>query len=399
MLRYCFTTTDPSWETKVKELYSYLPVEITAISKIEGCIVSTDEEAKKDIEGQNGYLGSMPNYSRPLPVPEWEEMMRNNGPFITEEHYVQTITNIRHRKTNQILDISKQMELIIYSFLSNYRDDSTYIKNYKRYMNEQFGADPDDLDLSEFDHKALLIPQPEDDYTTEYKFVIIDGNPVKLSVFTTPMTRVDSSGEIIDGILTKDVAINYNKPSIFKTINSPGASWAYKWSDTTGKTYSKLLFELDEIEQDNNDSESDHSEQSEDLNSQYGSEDENDIIVDENEGKWVYVEYEKPDEEELDKPDASLLTTEELNLPLSYLKSKTDQWKIVQTCLTSNFRNNQYLSRVSDNVLKTVVHAIKYSIDSSNTVPNAAISILQYNSKRKGKLYKHVYDTLYNPNE
>jgi hypothetical protein len=401
MLRYCFTTTDPVWKPRVKTMYSHLPVEISEISKTEGCIVSKTISAKKDIEGQNGYLGSLNNYARPIPIPKWKEISVNSGPFITEERYIQTIANISHKQTNQVFDITKQMELIIYSFLTNYRDTSTYNKKFNQYMIDQLGVGLDKLDLSEFQQKTLILPSPADDDSIDtYKFVVIDGQPVELSVYTTPVSRVNSSGEIIDGILEKDVVLNYAKPSPYATIDAPGASWAYKWTSAIGTTYAKLLFNDKDTTDEDTDTDNDSiaTDQSDDNQSQYGSAEEEEVNVNENEGKWVYVENEEPIIE-LDRLDSSILSTQELNLPLVYLKTKTDQWKIIHTCLVTNFRNRQYLSRVSDNVLNTIVNAINYSIESGNTVPNAAISILQYSLKRNGKPYKHVYETMHNPNE
>lgn len=413
MLRYCFTTTDPGWRPKVRSLYSKLPVTITEYNNNEGCIESRYEEARKDIEGQNRYLGLVPRYTRPLPVPMWNDITENNGPYITENHYQQTIFNVKNKISNESKPITKRQELIIYSFLANFAFEGyhkDFAQNYNLFFLKTFESLPNDLDLSEFRQNTISLPTPSD--VSKYKFAVVDGVSIELSVYTTPVTRVDDTGKIIEGVLEKDVILNSKKSSTYKTDFNPGAMWAYKWTINKETTYSKLLYP---IASDDEDSDDDTASDASDASvfsqhdsdasfQEYGSDfdaesiKEEDIIVHENEGKWTYVAYDTGDDE-LDRLDSSILSQTELNLPLAYLKTKTQQWKIIHTCLVSNFRNHRYLSRVCDEVLNTVVDAIKYSIDSDNVVPNAAVSILQYHSKRNGKEYKHIYDALYNPNQ
>jgi hypothetical protein len=99
--------------------------------------------------------------------------------------------------------------------------------------------------------------------------------------------------------------------------------------------------------------------------------------------EWTRVDLDIPDvDDETTRRDFSSLTERERYLPLSHVLSPTDQWRAIYTALESNFRRTDGLPKVSDNALASVADATVYSIESGNTVPNAAYALLAYASKR-----------------
>lgn len=395
MVRYCFTSTLPSWNKQVETLYDNFDVDITSggnNNEEEGCITLNDTDDVYNIRRTNKQLGKMRGFTEPLYTPNWKSLTGNIGPFITEEHYVQVFPTILNKVSKKTVTLSKQAELALFSYFLSPRSHQLDVQ-FEHSFKALTGYNLDELDLSVFNERELEIPVPAD----EYRYVIVDDNITNLVGYMTPFTSViqhgEHAGKIHPGISRKDVIVNSSVtvPG-FTAVLHKGASWSAKWIDKFYGHVTHVFMKFDDPSE-WVDSESSASEGSEIMSeyggeSQYGeemlTEDEDETIRIHEYPEWteVIIEIDNYHDDTL-RPDFSSLTMKEHYLPLSYIVSPAEQWRIIYNALISNFIQTSDLPKVTDKQLTIVADAISYSARHHNKIPNAAYSLLQYAIKRQ----------------
>ena len=405
MARYCCITTLPDWKNVVDKMYSNLTVEIEeggAGNEQEVCIVTRDRS--EHFLSVNKMLGQIPGFIEPFFVPSWDVITENVGPFIAEDHFIQTIFNVTNKKTGQPVAISKKVEILLTIYARFPDKNKLFLENFSRSFKQLTGLSLLDVDISPFLKSTSQIPVP--DYDT-YGHVRIDGVKTNLSIFSTPITFLIATGpnigNIRPGVRAEDVVVNSPvKVPGFTTINAPGASWAAKWKDYTGKVkYSFILFDDDDELSEHGSIESKSTVSEASMPSQYASEpgtpsrslssvdseqneqyDRMKALVFEDYPEWIGVEMEAESDLPIRKDFINLSDREQL-LPISYVLPVADQWRIILIALTSNFRTVSRLPYVSDHVLSLVSDTIAYAIHFKKNVPPSSYSLLEYANARE----------------
>lgn len=395
MSRYCFISTLPSWKKDVEREYEGVDVTLTVggpQNEEEGCVTLNDPAEKTNLRQINKRLGAKEDFSTPLFTPDWQSLETNHGPFITEDHYVQKVKHVLNKKTGDMVLLSKRAELALFAYTASKNGDAVFKSNFNSSFERLTGQAATDLDLSAFEFATVSLPIPD---RNRYGYVTIDGKKTPLVTFATPITSVFSmgpdAGKIRPGIGRNDVIVNSSGPVPgFSTLFIPGSSWAAKWRDPLLGHFKYVFIDFeDEYPEEESEAESSVGSMSiaseASVASQYGKD------LSESEDATVQyfpqgtrVELDVPDvNDETVRQDFDSLTDEERRLlPLSYVLSPADQWRVIHTALASNFRSTDGLPKVSDRALSNAADAIAYSIQLGNSVPNAAYSLLQYASKR-----------------
>ena len=398
MSRYCFIADTTQWEDKVKHLYRKIDVTVSKLSSDEGCLVLNNKDHKKEFIRLNSKLHKIEGISRPIFVPAWKTIA-GAVPYITEDAYKLTNSSFRNTKTAADMLLSGTAEQALYAY-DRENKSSTYHDNFAKDFKSLTGVNVNVIDFKQ------IKPQRKQEIKNRGVFssVVIDGSRVNILPFATPPTTVDSNGNILRGVRKGDVVINSDVPiEGFKTVLVPGASWSSKWSTDyyKGRTFFDFELEDDESadEEDDKFYTSEESMASEKSDMFYpdsiASEDNQDGEDDDDEGgrgggrmvgggRGRYL----PSDEKVivfddTTPDFANLSERELAyLPMSYVLSQTEQWRIVSNALASKFTNKHELPRVSDYVIKLIADSISYSISKGNNPVSAAYAILKYAEKR-----------------
>lgn len=395
-------TTLPNWEEYIKQAYAKLDISLEkgiGDNKEEVCIISNNNPPDA-IRSANKILGATEGFSKPTRTVRWKTLTKNYGPFIAEDKYVQVMKHVMNVKTGNNVQLSKQAEIALFIYANQPNKTLEFSSTFSSSFRTLFNIDVADIDISGFKNTLLRIPIPD----PAYGFVTVDGITTRLLHYTTPVTRLVISGVnaglIIPGIDKSTVVVNSSvQVPGFKTVNVPGASWASKWVERNGETkYSLLDFSPNgDIYETESESESESAYEGSSMSetsshSQYGSElgseagvaldfDEYERTIRMNDTpEWIDVELES------DAPsikDFENLSDQERFLPLNYVLTAVEQWRIILHALSSNFRSVSRLPSVNDNILRTVADAIHYSLQLNNSVPKAAYSLLEYASDRR----------------
>lgn len=493
MLRYCFILQKPGDEDIIKEYYKDVITTYDMTNNSELCLTINQTNVSK-FKKLDKYL------FRPRFTPNWKTISNNNGPFITEEHYVQKNKYLTNKKTGQLIPISKAAEIALLTYLDykpglDYKYSNTYFfglfgtnrdvqyeKTFQTYFEKLTGKNLTDLDLDPYKSISLTVPQPDPE---KYRYVTIDGKRIELETYGTPMTTVvvegEDRGKIKLGITRKDILLNSpDRVSGFNTVFHPGSSWAYKWenpfygetyicmnfeeeeeteeyeyahngditdekqyheienSDMEGKKSDTIIYEYNEKDLFGEMSEDDETEVDGGSNSSnreidYGEdeEEEEDRLIPSSRSnlpftlpqppkhlnrKWTGNEFyqsgindEPLEEEEVYhrkyqrkyqkipkwieevtkfsdsslKQDFKTLNASERYLPLSFVLSPTEQWKIIEKAILSNFKRIDDLPKISDYHLSFAANVMTYAIQKGNVVPKAVYSIIEYANKRR----------------
>lgn len=398
MSRYCFIADTTQWEEKVKHLYRKIDVTVTKLSSDEGCLVLNNKEHKKEFIRLNSKLHKINGISRPIFVPAWRSIA-GAVPYITEDAYKLTNSSFRNTRTAAKILLSGTSEQALYAY-DRQNKSSTYHANFAKDFKSLTGVNVDVIDFTQ------MKPQKKQEIKNRgsYTSVILDGVRVNILPFATPPTTVNSDGNILIGVKKADVVINSDVPiEGFKTVLVPGASWSSKWNTDSYKGRTFFDFELEDESTDEEEDDKFYTVEdsiasetsdmfypdsaSEDNQADGDDDDEDGRMGGGRMGGGGRMRYLPSDERVIvyddTTPDFVNLSERELAyLPMSYVLSQTDQWRIVSNALSSKFVNKHELPRVSDYVIKLVADSISYSISKGNNPVSAAYAILKYAEKR-----------------
>jgi|SRR5579864_1539806 len=393
MQRYCFTSTLSSWHDLVKEAYS--PVSAGVILQLkptEGCVQVTDSAYLSRVQNINRQLAETNGFTPPHYTPKWYRIAHNNGPYIPGDQLT-VVPPLRLRNNVSIILVTAHEKDIIQLYAQRLIEkqpiDDVFKRNYWESIKSTFHKQPskslDDINWTDYIeklNKSPIIYAPVNQKT--FGQVTVDGIDRLLTTFSVPsgslIYRGDDDpqrGTYRRPIMKDDISLNSAVPiSGFNVVNEPGASWASKYIDPFTKTaiYSFIIFddELVEIESESSvnelQEEAEQRErrlmerQEEESNQSYGEEEEEEEFEEAEiePPEWIQrVEEEQEYQRDPDTvPDFDNLTLSERNLPLAYVLSRLDQWRIVLTALMTKFANVINLPKVSDSVLSTIADAI-----------------------------------------
>jgi hypothetical protein len=247
----------------------------------------------------------------------------------------------------------------------------------------------------------------------QFGYVNIDGITTPLMTFATPSASLvyrsaqdPDRGKFNRGISVKDVVVNSRTPiPQFKTEDAHGASWAARYLDPLFGDWKYIFIKFDDSEVQIDSEESIESEASLDSNSeisgdddisQYGSgeaeaeagsdldEHISRVVREEIGPTWIQVEIET-DNVESDKntlPDFERLPHKDRYLPLSFVLSLVDQWKIILKCLATSFVSVNDLPKVSDEVLAEAADFCIFAHQKRGNLSSAARALIDYAHQR-----------------
>lgn len=418
MSRYCCISALPSSKKVITEEYKDLKNVVSVIfgtgdNSEEICIVVADDvndDTKESIEKINRKIGYTSGFTKPIFTPKWTLITDNVGPFITEEHYVQKINVVSNERSGLRIPINGTIELAILSYLNRAKGEinERFENNFRESFRLLTGQNVKELDLSPFSSVSLTLPTPD---VSKYGFVTIDGKPIALTNFATPVTSViyngPDEGKIKRGITSKDVLVNSsNRIAGLSTKFFPGSCWAFRWRNNSclekyiycleKYTYSFFVFDhySDIVEErDDDESISNESGDSQFREEDLMDDDDDDKIREGDDGGdedgggdddgGEYVPKTSIENDITIKRNFESLTDKERYLPLSYIISIAEQWEIIYGALFTNFRLTNNLPKVSDEALSFAADSVAYAIEKGNKVPNSCYSLLDYAFKRR----------------
>lgn len=296
--------------------------------------------------------------SKVFETPSWTKIKYSGPKYIPTDFEAVTL---RNKITNEPIPLDEDASYIAFLFTNHpAKNDPVFRQNFWSSFSNYLPSSVTDLTSIDFSalptHDTEKLPAPTSYAEIDGQLIRVSKNKLPgISIYYGSPTDRDR-GYIKRAILPADVTINSLKPnSVYKnTEYTPGVFWAAKWFDplTEELVYATLDFHRDEDAEDDQEEEEEEEEEITDYMDEEVDSDDDEATPS--------GEIDLPEEVD-DSGEMIILTDmdeEEYNLlPLSYILSTRDQWRILNRTVHSQFSDVRDLEKVGNKILRLVANA------------------------------------------